>query len=527
MIGPMVAGIYAADPHTLELEARSAPRRTGKGIPEPVRRDDGPPSRKPRGHLETLPEARAPSRPGLTGAVHCEVEVGVVHTTTGPRPCDAVVLFHPAPAAGETGQWRLDGGSQPARCHPLRTRHRGGDGMGGWRLGGPRRLRCARGTGRDHRRCRGGPRYQSSIQIFGGRQPGTTLRGPSSVEPSIPGCRLDEQHLFQPDPHGLADLPRSDARRLRVGADPRHLGASPSTRMAIVRVARIRSAQSRRRGLVFGGGHLEGVGVKDCARAAEVAADAIDKALGWAARGARSERSREWRHLMDPGVDPETLAVRLRARLASPGHHCCWPPGGRVDGDAVRVSSEAQTTCPPRAHEHRARVGPVVLSALAVLDRVRPISEITSSVVRSSRAPPPGALLDASNCVNWESSLKACSRVRSCSMSLEAWLSIGTASARSLRSRPPGSSHPTAQPPPPPPHRAIARTTAIGSGRRLLQGRRSAGAQRRTGRRSCWVPSSPSMRLLPRGRPARASISGSKRPSAGKEPSTVPSSVGR
>ena len=299
MIGPMVAGIYAADPHTLELEA-AFPRLAALEkeyrslfVAMMALRRGG----SPRGHLETLPggagaltEALAAS---LGGAVHCDVEVDavearhggwVVHTTTGPRPCDAVVLCCPAPA-----QARLVRGVSTEAASAL-------DAIPyapatvvvtGWADGafptapdgfGVLMARDATIAGAEGVL---GTVFSSAVfpdQAPTGHHLARTIIG-GAIHPEA--AALDEQHLLSQTRTALQTFlgpMRGDFVLARTFRHPRGIPQYAHGHRA--RVARIRSAQSRHRGLVFSGNHLEGVGVKDCARAAEVAADAIDKALG-------------------------------------------------------------------------------------------------------------------------------------------------------------------------------------------------------------------------------------------------------
>lgn len=298
MVGPMVAGIYAADPDALSLEA-AFPRmaeleREHRSLflaMLALRRGGAP-----RGHLETLPsgagavtEALAA---GLGASVRCGVEVQavesrhggwVVHTPDGAQPCDAVVLACPAHA-----QARLIRGvaSEAAAALDEIPYAPASVVVAGWADGtfarapegfGVLMARDARIDGADGVL---GTVFSSSVfpdQAPAGHHLSRTILG-GAIHPEV--AALDDQRLLHKTRTALqAFLGRMDGEfdMVRVFRHPR--GIPQYARGHRARVTKVRAAQARHRGLVFAGNHLEGIGVKDCARAGESAADAVDAAL--------------------------------------------------------------------------------------------------------------------------------------------------------------------------------------------------------------------------------------------------------
>lgn len=299
MVGPMVAGIYAADPDRLDLEA-AFPRmaeleRDYRSLflaMLALRRGGAP-----RGHLETLKggagavtEALAA---GLGEAVRCGEDVQavearhggwVVHAASGARPCDAVVLACPAHAqakivrgvAGEAAAALDDIPYAPATVV-----------VTGWADGAFARPPVGFGVlmARDAHipGAEGvlGTVFSSSVfaeQAPAGHHLSRTIIG-GAIHPEA--AAADEQVLLHKTRTALQAFlgPMGGEFALaRVFRHPRGIPQyAPGHR---ARVAKVRGAQAKHRGLVFSGNHLEGIGVKDCARAGEAAADAVDAALG-------------------------------------------------------------------------------------------------------------------------------------------------------------------------------------------------------------------------------------------------------
>lgn len=298
MVGPMVAGIYAADPHTLDLEsafprlaelerdyrslflAMLALRRGGSR----------------RGHLETLPggagaltEALAA---GLGSSLRCGVDVDaveargggwVVHTNAGARPGDAVVLCCPAPAQARLVRGVSADASAALDAIPYAP---AAVVVTGWADGAFQRAPDGFGVlmARDAHieGAEGVLGTVFSSAVFPGQAPdghhlARTIIG-GAIHPEA--ADLDEQRLLQRTRTALQAFLGPMGGELALARVFRHPRAIPQYAPGHrARVAQVRAAQARHRGLVFSGNHLEGVGVKDCARSAEAAADAVALAL--------------------------------------------------------------------------------------------------------------------------------------------------------------------------------------------------------------------------------------------------------
>lgn len=299
MVGPMVAGIYAADPDALSLEA-AFPRmaeleRAHRSLflAMLALRRGGP----PRGHLETLPggagavsEALAA---GLGDAVRCGVEVQavearhggwVVHDESGARPCDAVVLACPAHAQARMVRGVASDAAAALDEIPYAP---ASVVVTGWADGAFARppsgfgVLMARDATLPGAEGVLGTVFSSSVfpdQSPPGHHLARTILG-GAIHPDV--AALDEQQLLhraRTALRGFLGPMGGEFDLVRIFRHPR--GIPQYARGHRARVARVRAAQARHRGLVFAGNHLEGIGVKDCARAGEAAADAVDAALG-------------------------------------------------------------------------------------------------------------------------------------------------------------------------------------------------------------------------------------------------------
>ncbi len=293
MVGPMVAGIYAADPDALSLAA-AFPRmaeleREHRSLflaMLRLRRGGSPP-----GHLETLdggagalPEALAA---GLGDRLRCGVAVEavearrsgwVVHTDHDAVPCDAVVLACPAPAQARLLRG-VDGDAAAAldaipyapaavavTAWPKGAFPRAVEGFG---------VLLARDAVIPGAAGVLGTLFSSSVfpdQAPEGVDLTRTVLG-GAIHPEV--VALDEQALVGRARAALEAClgPASaDPALVRVFKHPR--GIPQYARGHRGRVQRIRAAQARHPGLFLTGNHLEGIGVKDCAKAGEDAAAA-------------------------------------------------------------------------------------------------------------------------------------------------------------------------------------------------------------------------------------------------------------
>lgn len=299
LAGPMVAGIYATDPDRLSLEAAfprmAALEREHRSLFLALLalRRDGP----TRGQLETLPggagaitEALAV---GLGDAVRCDVPVQavearhggwVVHDAHETRPCDAVVLACPAPVQARLVRGVATDAAEALDAIPYAPATVV---VTGWKNDafptpprgfGVLMARDARIPGAEGVL---GTVFSSSVfpdQAPPGHHLARTIIG-GAVHPEVAG--LDEQQLLHRTRQALSTFLGKMTGDFDIAQVFRHPQGIPQYAPGHrARVARVRAAQSRHPGLVFCGNHLEGIGVKDCARAAEHAADAVDAALG-------------------------------------------------------------------------------------------------------------------------------------------------------------------------------------------------------------------------------------------------------
>lgn len=299
MVGPMVAGIYAADPDHLSLEA-AFPRmaeleRDYRSLflaMLQIRRGGAP-----RGHLETLDGGAGALTQALADGLGDALRLGVtvqavekkragwvVHTDRDAIACEAVVLACPGPAQARLVRG-VDGDAAAAldaipyapaavvvSSWPKGAFTRPPEGFG------VLKARDATIPGAE-----GALGVVFSSSVFPDQAPADTdltrtiLGG--AIHPEA--VDLDDQALFGRSKAALEAFLgpcRAEPRLVRVFKHPHGIPQyAPGHRG---RVQRIRAAQARHPGLVFTGNHLEGIGVKDCARAGEEAAAAARTHLG-------------------------------------------------------------------------------------------------------------------------------------------------------------------------------------------------------------------------------------------------------
>jgi len=296
LVGPMVAGIFAADPRTLSLRAAfpkmHAMEREHRSLFLALRaaqragKSGGPAG--PAGHLQTLrggagalTEAMAAQ---LGEALQCSTEVtGLqprasgweVHTTGGVLEAESVVLACPAPAqativrgldaelASTLDEIPYAPISVVVSAWPAGAFDRSPDGFGV--LVAPGEQVGVLGT-----------------LFTSGVFPNQTLEGEILLRTMVGGAVDPDSALL---PHqSLLDRVLSSHRAFfgTIRAEPlmvqvyRHPSAIPQYTLGHPsRVASIRAAQGRLPGLYFTGNHLDGVGVKDCAASGERIAQAI------------------------------------------------------------------------------------------------------------------------------------------------------------------------------------------------------------------------------------------------------------
>lgn len=303
LVGPMVAGIHAADPDTLSLGAAfprmaqlEAEHRSLILASIRLRRGGAPP-----GHLQTLPEGAgqltAVMADRLGDRLRCGTPAAVVeerrdgwrvHTDGEVLSADAVVLACPGHA-----QARLVRGVDADLAQALEDIPYAPVAVvvTGWSPGswvrepegfGVLRARGALGhvEGADGIL---GTVFTSSVfpsQAPPGEVLLRTIIG-GGVAPEAAG--LDDQVLLGRVRRFHAACFGPEARGpifTRVYRHPR--GIPQYTTGHLGRVAVVRAAEARRPGLVMVGNHLEGIGVKDCARNGEEAAARVRRALGLA-----------------------------------------------------------------------------------------------------------------------------------------------------------------------------------------------------------------------------------------------------
>ncbi len=301
MVGPMVSGIYAADPDQLSLRG-AFPRmfeleREHRSLflaMLRLRRGGAP-----RGHLVTMPGGAGALTQALASTLgdrlHCDTPVrslekrrqgwrvhtdhqsfdtdGVILACPGhvqarlmqgidPVAADALAAIPYAPVAVVVTAWPKDSFPTPP------------DGFG---------VLMARGEDRLTKGAEGalGTVFTSSVFPQQSRPDELLLRTilGGGVRPEVAG--LDDQALLQ---RTLAHLgaclgtPCRDPALVHIVRHPQ--GIPQYTPGHLDRVRAVRSAEARNAGLVFCGNHLDGIGVKDCARAGEVAARRIYREVG-------------------------------------------------------------------------------------------------------------------------------------------------------------------------------------------------------------------------------------------------------
>ncbi len=296
LVGPMVAGIYAADPD--ELSLRAAFERMYQLEQEhrslilaalKLRRGGAPP-----GHLQTVAggagalTAHLAARLGdqlllETPATSLEQRRGRwrVHTPSGAVDARAVILACPAPA-----QARLTRGVDSdaaaaldaipmapvavvASAWPKGAWDRQPDGFG---------VLHARGAAGAIDGAEGvlGTLFTSCVFPAQGRSDEVLLRTilGGAVAPEV--AALDDQQLIARVRRALSAMfgqERADPALVRVFRHP--AGIPQYTVGHLQRVASVRAAQARHQGLYFVGNHLQGIGVKDCAREGEKVAGQV------------------------------------------------------------------------------------------------------------------------------------------------------------------------------------------------------------------------------------------------------------
>lgn len=296
MVGPMVAGIYAADPDRLSLRAafgrlQAMEAEHGSLLAALVRtRGSG----GPRGHLETLPGGAGTLTQTLADQLGDSLRTGVavtaverrrglwrVHTDQGSLDAQAVVLACPAPvqarlvrsvdpeAAAALGRIAYAPVAVVATAWAKDAFPRSPDGFG---------VLHARGAVGAVEGAHGvlGTLFTSCVFPEQGRPDEHLLRTilGGAVAPEV--VELDDQALLGRVTAALSAMlgtPSGPPRLVRVYRKPM---AIPQYAVGHLEgVAVVRAAQGRHPGLFFVGNHLQGIGVKDCARAGEEAAAAV------------------------------------------------------------------------------------------------------------------------------------------------------------------------------------------------------------------------------------------------------------
>ncbi|MCB9766337.1 MAG: protoporphyrinogen oxidase [Alphaproteobacteria bacterium] len=291
LVAPMVAGIYAGDPDAISLKA-AFPRMVeleqahGSLVRAMVRLRGGG---APTGHLVSLKGGAGALTEGLAARlgerVRCDTPVQgleraggrwVVHTPDDALTADAVVLACPGYAASALVA-RLDPPASAAlaaipyapvavvvSAWPERTWARPPEGFGvllarGEDLGGV--LGCVFSSCVFPEQSRPGEVLLRTI--IGGAIHPDAARLPD--QQLIARARAANTAFFGPERAGPA--------LVRVYRHPR--GIPQYTLGHPGRVREVRAAEARHGGLCFVGNHLRGVGVKDCAKAAEEAAHRV------------------------------------------------------------------------------------------------------------------------------------------------------------------------------------------------------------------------------------------------------------
>jgi len=308
MVGPMVAGIYAADPfdvslraafprmHELERDYRSlflAMFRLRRGG-------------QPSGHLTTLPGGAGALTEALAARLGSRLQTGVevtglerrgdgwrVLTAGGALEADAVVLASPAYASAKlVGELDPDAAvaladipyspvSVVVSAWPEGAWERDPQGFGvlvarGEELGGV--------LGSVFTSC-----------IFPDQAPADeillrTLVG-GGVHPEAAALPDDELIARARHAHeAFFGKEKSEPREVRIFRHRRGIPAYTPGHLG--RVAVIRGAESRRSGLFFTGNHLRGIGVKDCARQGEELALRVREHLAGSPAEHRREEAR-------------------------------------------------------------------------------------------------------------------------------------------------------------------------------------------------------------------------------------------
>ena len=293
LVGTMVLGIWAGKAEELSLPAcfpkmRQLEREHGSLIRAMrARRADPSVAAGPPGHLTsfrlglgTLTRALAARLDVRTGVRVTGLRPGwVVETTEGEQRADAVVLATPAWASAELlGPLDDDGASALAAvpyapvavvCQTFSE--------GTLALPGGFGVLVPRAAGLDVL----GTLFTSNLfpdHAPGGRAVVRSMVG-GAVRPELPG--LEDSALVGRVQAANAQLlgPLPDPEHTAVFRHPR--GIPQYTLGHLDRVARVRAAEGRQRGLFVTGNHLEGVAIKDCVRDGERTASRV--AAMWAA----------------------------------------------------------------------------------------------------------------------------------------------------------------------------------------------------------------------------------------------------
>lgn len=285
MVGPMVAGIYAADPDKVSLEAAfprmvELERDHGSLIRAMIRLGRGG---APSGHLCTLRGGAGALTERLAAGLGDRLRCGV--TIEGLRPIDGgfaleaggeeiaarvVVLACPAPA-----QARLVGGFERLAAEALAAIPYAPVAVvaGVW----PRGAWAEDPRGFGVLMARGeamggvlGTLFTSQVfpdQARPDEQLLRTILG-GAIHPEV--VELDDQQLIERTRRAQGAMfgpQRKEPELLRVYRHPR--GIPQYLRGHLRIVSAVREAEHRWPGLFFVGNHLQGIGVKDCARAGE------------------------------------------------------------------------------------------------------------------------------------------------------------------------------------------------------------------------------------------------------------------
>lgn len=296
MVGPMVAGIYAADPDKLSLRAafgrlQAMEAEHGSLLAALVKsRGSG----GPRGHLETLPGGAGTLTQTLADQLGDALKTGVtvsaverrqglwrVHSDQGSVDAQAVVLACPAPV-----QARLVRSVDPEAAEALERVAYAPVAVvaTAWSKGAfPRSpegfgVLHARGAVGAVEGAHGvlGTLFTSCVFPDQGKNDEhlfrTILGG--ALAPEV--VELDDQALLGKVTAALTAMLGAPAEAPRLVQVYRNRTAIPQYGVGhLDGVAVVRSAQGRQPGLFFVGNHLQGIGVKDCARAGEDAAAAV------------------------------------------------------------------------------------------------------------------------------------------------------------------------------------------------------------------------------------------------------------